>query len=450
MKKILSLLTACSALLLTSCSDDDASYSATPVLTVQTADVLFEPTGGTGQITVEATQGLTAATEALWLTTSVDGNTVTVTAAANTKLDGRSATILLKDATGREAKVTATQNGFIYGIPSGLEQSCADTGDTLRIEVNTTYSVDVESLDSWLSASYDEESGNIVVTVDDNGHRTARSGQVAIYTQGISDTLVVNQEAMVLEASTMTPSIATNEAGRDTIAISHSQPVTIESLDSWITARQSLDGSLIYIAAEANTTGAARQGLVRITSGAESDTLTVWQYDFDTDILGSYDFYYDTAGNGSNYKSTSATLTAESLVLSLSGVDFTIPVKFANGKKAPIQLVIDQEQQIGSLYSYTCFIGFDNIGVNLLKNYPDEFFTNMTGSQVTADFAIETDRNGQPFVYADFGGSLMYYGEYFGPVSTWQIMCMTGEEYSQANYALTLASLHWPQMLKSE
>ena len=448
MKKIFSLFTACCALLLTACSDDDASYNPTPVLTVQTADVLFEPTGGTGQITVEATQGLTAVAEASWLSTTVSGNTVSVTAAPNTKLDGRSATILLKDASGREATVTATQNGFIYGLSASLEQTCGDTADTLRIEISHTYDVDVESLDSWMTASYDEKTGNIVIAVDDNGYRTPRSGQVAIHTQGIRDTLVVNQQAMVLETSTMTPSIATNEAGRDTVAISHSQPVTIESLDSWITARQSLDGSLIYIAAEENSTGAVRQGLVRITSGAESDTLTVLQYDFDTDFLGSYYFYYDTAGNGSNFKQTTATLTANSLQLNLSGVTFDIPVTFVNGKKAPVQLVIDQEQPVGSLLSYTCFLGFDNAGVNLLRNYTEDFFTNMTGSQATAELTIETDSDGQPVIYAMFDGMLMYYGSPLGPVSTWHIMCMNDAQYSQQSYALTLASLHWPQMEK--
>ena len=72
----------------------------------------------------------------------------------------------------------------------------------------------------------------------------------------------------------------------------------------------------------------------------------------------------------------------------------------------------------------------------------------MTGSQATAELTIETDSDGQPVIYAMFDGMLMYYGSPLGPVSTWHIMCMNDAQYSQQSYALTLASLHWPQMEK--
>ena len=96
MKKIFSfILLLAGVTMVTSCGEDDATYTPVEPLEIVSNNVLFETAGGTGTITVKGSEALTASTAAQWLAVSVSGNTVTVTAQENPSLSGRSAQITL-------------------------------------------------------------------------------------------------------------------------------------------------------------------------------------------------------------------------------------------------------------------------------------------------------------------------------------------------------------------
>ena len=196
MKKLYSLIALLAAVtLFTACGDDDATYSPTPKLEVTAVDVLFEPEGGQGSITVNTASSLTATTEASWLTLTVSGNQVTATADANTTLDGRSAKITLQ-AGGAQAVVTATQKGSVYGIILSDELlQIADTANSLTaIPIIHSGAVTVESLSDWLKASYHEESSSILIVGEANTDKAPRTGYVAFATGNIKDTLAITQK----------------------------------------------------------------------------------------------------------------------------------------------------------------------------------------------------------------------------------------------------------------
>lgn len=193
MKKILSIIVLLAGVMaITSCSNDDATYTATPKLEITNANVLFEAIGGTGTITVNTTEALTATTESNWVTLSVSGNTVNIVAQENTTLTSRSATIKLK-AGDTEAQVSATQKGGTYGLESGTTYSLNDDARTLNLPLVHTSAVEVKSLADWITASFDDEADEFVLQLAENDSGWRRTGKVAFETGNIQDTITVTQ-----------------------------------------------------------------------------------------------------------------------------------------------------------------------------------------------------------------------------------------------------------------
>jgi len=294
MKKIFSFIALFAGVIsFTSCSSDDATYQATPKLEVTSADVLFEAPGGNGTIVVNASGAVTATTTANWLTLSVQGNNVVVSANPNITLEGRSG--LIKILSGdTEAEVTATQKGSVYGIPS-LEYKMGDYQASLNIDVVHNLAVTVESQADWLTAVFNEETSQIELVAEDNDEADSRVGIVIVTMGDYSDEISVTQSGLLLEPETEILSTK-NEAETFTVAVSHSRSVTVSTEDDWITATWNASKSVLTCSLTANDTGWRRKGTVTLTSGPVTKTVTISQFDFVNDIQGDYSFVYYSSG----------------------------------------------------------------------------------------------------------------------------------------------------------
>lgn len=194
MKKIFSLIVLLAGVItFTSCSDDDATYTPVTPLEVSSADVYFEALGGTGSIVVNTNGAVTAQTSSQWLTVSTSGNTVTVTAQENSTRDGRSAKIVLTAANGATANVTATQNGIVYGLKKGTSYTLNDNANTLNLEIYHSKSVTVRSLTDWITASFNEETDRIDISVTPNNTGQKRFGYVEVSSGEFSDIVTISQ-----------------------------------------------------------------------------------------------------------------------------------------------------------------------------------------------------------------------------------------------------------------
>ena len=195
MKKILSFIVLLAGVIsFTSCSDDDATY--TPVLPLEIAsnDVYFEAAGGTGSIVVNATGSVTAETTSDWITLSVNGKTVTVTAKENTAFDGRSARIVLT-ADGATTNVTAIQKGNVYQVEGSHDYTIEDGASTLKISIVSSSPVTVKSLVDWITATYNSEDSEITINIEANTTTASRVGEVVIEAGSRKDTLTITQGA---------------------------------------------------------------------------------------------------------------------------------------------------------------------------------------------------------------------------------------------------------------
>ena len=199
MKKILSFIVLLAGVIsVTSCSDDDATYTAIAPIEVTSADVLFEPTGGTGSIVVNTSDVLSATSDSPWISVQVTGNTISVTAQENPSIDSRSANIKMT-AGSKVASVTATQKGFVCGIKGSSELVVkSDAPTSLNVDFASTYplstiDIAVQSNSDWITAVYNAETEQIEIETTANNTGMMRKGTVSVKMDDIEDEISILQ-----------------------------------------------------------------------------------------------------------------------------------------------------------------------------------------------------------------------------------------------------------------
>lgn len=305
MKKIFSLFALLAGVMtFTSCGEDDATYSPTPALEISDANVLFEAEGGTGTITVKGSGTVSAAVESgNWLTVDVNGNTVTATAPLNSSLSGRSATIRVKSGSA-EAVVTATQKGSVYGLAEGWDYEVADLDSSVvLVPIVHTEAVHVQSLTSWLTAVFNEETSNIEIVAQLNDAAEEREGLVAFQTGILKDTIAITQRGILLDIDPATISVSSDSTDQK-VTIQHSQALSFGSRPDWVTLKGSdKNGVLSLTVTILENTGEARSGEIVVKSGQVEKTITINQdapkqgeepepQEDENPVLGTFTFYW--------------------------------------------------------------------------------------------------------------------------------------------------------------
>lgn len=187
---MIALLTAVT--LFTACDNDDATYTSVEPLEVKTAALEFDHNGGQNTVNVASTGTLTATTTSNWLTATVSGSTVTLTAAKNESLEGRSATVVLK-AGDKQTSVTATQKGKPYGFSENLDFNLNDDKQTVNLYLVHTDPVSFETDYDWIHPTFNEETSQVELTIDENETTWRRSGEVKVSSGSYSDVITITQ-----------------------------------------------------------------------------------------------------------------------------------------------------------------------------------------------------------------------------------------------------------------
>lgn len=301
MKKLLSIMILLAGVIsFTSCSDDDVTYTAPAQLALKSADAFFEAVGGTGSIVVNSSESITATSNAEWLSVAVNGSTVSLTVASNSKLEGRSTTILLKSPSASK-EVSITQRGIIYGLKEGEKiYEIADTENAfVKIPVAHTTDVTVTSLYDWMTASFNSATSEITVVATSNDDETPRFGLVALQTGDVKDTLVIGQYGLVFKLEKTEIKVG-SEGGIEAVTIEHSKPVTVQSAPEWIECVFNDETNILTLSID-ESTEPLREGIISLTSGNSTKTITVIQEKSDSTgteeptenpLMGAYNFYF--------------------------------------------------------------------------------------------------------------------------------------------------------------
>lgn len=181
MKKYLNMMLALSgAVLLYSCSTqepDGSQYAASPSIEIVSKDDVFPSEGGTGTIVVNTRETVTAASDRTWLTVSVSGRSIYLTATENETLESRYASVSIK-AGEAASEITVQQFGVTselmwessYDFPYGGDELSLGFSESGVIRVTVPEGKD------WISV--DVEDKVLTITTSPNAYKASREGKV--------------------------------------------------------------------------------------------------------------------------------------------------------------------------------------------------------------------------------------------------------------------------------
>lgn len=444
MKRIYSFIALIAAVaMFTACGSDDASYKATPTLEITAADVLFEAEGGDGSIILNTNDDVVATTDANWLTLSVEGSKVIVTADPNLSLEGRNGVIKLR-AGNTEAEVTATQKSSLYGVPS-LEYEIGDYQASLSIPVVHSQDVTVESQTSWLTAVWNEETNQIEIVAEDNDEVEPREGTIILTMGDYSDEITITQRGFLLELAEEELSL-NDEEQTVTVKVNHSRAIaSVESHADWISAKFNASDNTLICKVAANDSGWERSGTVTITSGPVTRTLTISQFDYETDVYGEYDLLFCTETSGANDKWMyyTADLTEDALTVHLSSTtDFILPVIHdSEYRTIYVGPTLSYIGDYAGLYAVRFHIGF----VYNSRLYYTYALTTQNNTYCYATFTDIEYSDGSTSAVANFTGDILSSGDFIG----WSFYAYNDPELTEsANMVGHVRRLYYPYLEK--
>ena len=178
----------------TGCDDDGGLNVADNELVVKKVVKTDLPAaGGSGTITVVTDQALGAVAADSWLTVSVSGEVVNVSAAENPNLTGRSTYVTIKAGT-KSTIIAVTQYGISLMKDAGDLKFGTDVADSLIIKFKSNVSAAFNPSKAWIS--YSVVGDSVKVHVAENVTGLPRKGYLRYTLGNITDSIGVVQASV--------------------------------------------------------------------------------------------------------------------------------------------------------------------------------------------------------------------------------------------------------------
>lgn len=191
MKKIFGFLTlALATTALFSCSDDDNNSNTTvDGVQIVTRPSEIAPAGGESAIEVNKPVASVYATNA-WLNVAADGNTVKLSADANSSVESRHSNVVIKASENDSTVISVSQLGLVFHYEDG-NVSMGNNGGKFAKFVKHNEPMEIERVPEWASAIVDGDS--IRVDVSANATGNARGGYVVFKSSAMKDSILISQ-----------------------------------------------------------------------------------------------------------------------------------------------------------------------------------------------------------------------------------------------------------------
>ena len=191
MKKIFGFLTlALATTALFSCSDDDNNSNTTADgVQIVTRPSEIAPAGGESAIEVNKPVASVYATNA-WLNVTADGNTVKLSADANSSVESRHSNVVIKASENDSTVISVSQLGLVFHYEDG-NVSMGNNGGKFAKFVKHNEPMEIERMPEWASATVDGDS--IRVDVSANATGNARGGYVVFKSSALKDSILISQ-----------------------------------------------------------------------------------------------------------------------------------------------------------------------------------------------------------------------------------------------------------------
>jgi hypothetical protein len=132
---------------------------------IESAETQFSAVGGQKYITV-GVSNYTATSDQSWCTLTTNGKTINVSVPPNKTVSGRTALVTIKSE-GKTNSVPVTQTGVTLTLDT-YAWDPSPKGDSIHITYNCDFPVSLVPVPTWITASINEETKNITLTVNQN------------------------------------------------------------------------------------------------------------------------------------------------------------------------------------------------------------------------------------------------------------------------------------------
>lgn len=294
MKKAIYFIGLAFALLLAA-----ASCQKEPFLTFNgQKSFTFKDTGGSETITFSCNRAWTAKSSESWVTVSPaqgdaneEGVRVTITCAANTTYDPRTATVtIVSEGLSESISISQETNHGLITSPTTLELTNAEQDIEIEVQKNVQYSVAIDKdCSDWISVG-----GTKALTTDKvtfhiaaNPSYDDREGKITFkqIDGALSQTVTVRQSQTNGLFITTSEYDLSNEGHNLTVEVKANVEFEVTSQAEWIkfVETKALKASTISLAVDANESYDNRTGtvLVKQTNGDLAGTITVYQHQTD-------------------------------------------------------------------------------------------------------------------------------------------------------------------------
>lgn len=191
MKKIFGFLTlALATTALFSCNDDDNNSNTTvDGVQIVTRPSEIAPAGGESAIEVNKPVASVYATNA-WLNVTADGNTVKLSADANSSVESRHSNVVIKASENDSTVISVSQLGLVFHYEDG-NVSMGNAGGKFAKFVKHNEPMQIERMPEWASATVDGDSIRVDVSANTSGN--ARGGYVVFKSSALKDSILISQ-----------------------------------------------------------------------------------------------------------------------------------------------------------------------------------------------------------------------------------------------------------------
>lgn len=178
--------------MLSSCSKDElvGSASPAPAISIVSNNLLFGPSGGTGQLELSASGNVSYQLDASWCSATQSGNVITVTAQPNTDFNSRTALLTLRSGESTR-QVPIQQQGMAFGAASVSSYHASMAGERAAFYVRHDLPVTVKTDADWLTATMKDDS--LIVVVQPFESHFVRRATIEYESAGYTEKLVVSQ-----------------------------------------------------------------------------------------------------------------------------------------------------------------------------------------------------------------------------------------------------------------
>ena len=188
MKKIFGFLTlALATTALFSCSDDDNNSTTTVQIVTRPSEIA--PAGGESAIEVNKPVASVYATNA-WLNVTAEGNTVKLSADANSSVESRHSNVVIKASENDSTVISVSQLGLVFHYEDG-NVSMGNNGGKFAKFVKHNEPMEIERMPEWASATVDGDSIRVDVSANTSGN--ARGGYVVFKSSAMKDSILISQ-----------------------------------------------------------------------------------------------------------------------------------------------------------------------------------------------------------------------------------------------------------------